>query len=705
MRIAFAVIPLLILAVVFAVADRAPSVQAQSGQEWQLTSTTINHALDNNDNFSMDDKYLAVDTRETYGGGIGNGTMILKVDVDTGVETLVYAPQPFIVDPVNMAPGLGAASFSPVADEIIMIHGPLVSETPTLGFYGTRNRRGGVVPGAGVNTNTVRFVDYRDVTSTVTIPGAHRGGTHRHEYTLDGKRIGYTYDDFLMQQIPRTIGMMVPHAKAPTGVSHYCVLLVTTVPAGTSKPGELEQASDDSWVGAKGLMRGFIGRVKQPDGSLMSSLYVVDIPENVDVTTAYSGSMTEFMRPPQGTVVRRLTNTTAGGIVRGSHDGTRVAYFATAVDGSRQVFVINSQGSDQSPDPAMRPMQASFLEKGASAGVRWHPSGNSVAVISDNGIAAICVQPGPFFGASYWLSQRGGSVPAEALVWSRNGKLLAYNRRVPTYDASGKLVKDFNGNDFRQIFMVNFPDANNNGIADPIEEGVVRNGASFAIGKTAPEAWASLFGTNWATGTFAPTTPTLPTNLGGVSVEVTDSAGVKRPSLLSLVSPQQINFVVPAGSKTGAGTVTVTKSGGQKVILPVQIDPVAPGLFSANGSGAGVAAAVAVRITAQGQQTSQLIYTCTGGAGTCTATPISLGADSDQVILLLFGTGVRGASKVTATIGGQACDVLGFAAQSEYPGLDQINVRIARSLAGKGEVPVALTVDGKLANTVTVSVQ
>jgi len=44
----------------------------------------------------------------------------------------------------------------------------------------------------------------------------------------------------------------------------------------------------------------------------MSSLFVVDAPENVDVTTAYSGTMTEFMRPPQGTVVRRLTNTTAG---------------------------------------------------------------------------------------------------------------------------------------------------------------------------------------------------------------------------------------------------------------------------------------------------------------------------------------------------------------------------------------------------------
>jgi hypothetical protein len=42
--------------------------------------------------------------------------------------------------------------------------------------------------------------------------------------------------------------------------------------------------------------------------------------------------------------------------------------------------------------------------------------------------------------------------------------------------------------------------------------------------------------------------------------------------------------------------------------------------------------------------------------------------------------------------------------QGQYPGLDQVNVRLPRSLAGRGEVNIALTVDGKAANTVTVRV-
>jgi hypothetical protein len=47
--------------------------------------------------------------------------------------------------------------------------------------------------------------------------------------------------------------------------------------------------------------------------------------------------------------------------------------------------------------------------------------------------------------------------------------LLAYNRRVPTSDAAGRAVKDVTGKDFRQIFLVEFPDADKNGIADMVE--------------------------------------------------------------------------------------------------------------------------------------------------------------------------------------------------------------------------------------------
>ncbi|MBL8178143.1 MAG: hypothetical protein JNK48_25940, partial [Bryobacterales bacterium] len=242
------------------------------------------------------------------------------------------------------------------------------------------------------------------------------------------------------------------------------------VPAAQSKPGDLERAADDSWVGAKGLMRAFIGNVKEADGRVVSSLFVVDIPENVDIATAASGTRTVYPTAPTGVAIRRLTRTPAAGIVRGSLDGTRIAYYAADAQGVRQVFLIDSQGSDQHADPAKRPVQATNLTSNATGGLRWHPSGNSIAVLSENGVVAVCVKPGPLFGKSVWLSQHGtGLAGADALVWSRDGKLLAFNRRVPTYDASGRLAKDSGGNDFRQIFLASFPDENGNGIADPVE--------------------------------------------------------------------------------------------------------------------------------------------------------------------------------------------------------------------------------------------
>lgn len=457
---------LLVAALVVLGPGSAAGAELQTG-EWQLTFSPINKALDNNDNFSKDGRFLVYDTRETLGSGIGNSTSIMKVSVTTGLENFVYAPVDVILGS-NAAPGLGAASFSPVADEAIFIHGPLVKEVGARGYYGTTNRLGGIAKADG--DGEIRFADCRDVTNATTTPGAHRGGTHRHEYSADGKRIGFTYDDYLYTQNARTIGVMIPHAKAPCGVSHWTALLVAVTPAATAKAGDIIRAADDSWIGASGLMRGFIGQVKQEDGTTMSSLFVADIPADIDITTSDSGTLTTPMMPPKGVTIRRLTNTTAAGIVRGSLDGTRIGYYATASDGTRQVFLINSQGSDKDANPEMRPVQATTLEKGASGGLRWHPSGNSIAVISDNGIAAICVQPGPLFGKATWLTSHGPSViAADALVWSRDGRRLAFNRRVPTYDTNGNLVKDAKNNDFRQIFLVDFPDANHNGIADPIE--------------------------------------------------------------------------------------------------------------------------------------------------------------------------------------------------------------------------------------------
>ena len=55
---------------------------------------------------------------------------------------------------------------------------------------------------------------------------------------------------------------------------------------------------------------------------------------------------------------------------------------------------------------------------------------------------------------------------------------------------------------------------------------------------------------------------------------------------------------------------------------------------------------------------------------------------------------------------GGAVPVLGFAAVSAYQGEDIINIGpLPRSLAGQGEVTVAVSFDGKPANSVTVSIQ
>ena len=51
---------------------------------------------------------------------------------------------------------------------------------------------------------------------------------------------------------------------------------------------------------------------------------------------------------------------------------------------------------------------------------------------------------------------------------------------------------------------------------------------------------------------------------------------------------------------------------------------------------------------------------------------------------------------------GLAAPVLYAGAQGELAGLDQVNVALPRALAGRGEVELGLTVDGKAANAVRV---
>ena len=226
------------------------------------------------------------------------------------------------------------------------------------------------------------------------------------------------------------------------------------------------------------------------------------------------------------------------------------------------------------------------------------------------------------------------------------------------------------------------------------------NAASFLGPMFAANEIVAVFGQSFSSDTEIANETPLPTTLAGVTVEVTDSAGETRQAQQFFASPGQVNALIPDGTAEGTATLTVTPDGGDPQSTTIMIGTTGPGVFAANASGGGPAAAAGIRVDGGGAQTPVAVIDGTGAA-----VPIDLGPESDQVVLLIFATGVRGAQTVEVTIGGETAEVLGFVPQGEFVGLDQINAFIPRSLIGMGEVDVQVIVDGRPANVVTITIQ
>ena len=220
----------------------------------------------------------------------------------------------------------------------------------------------------------------------------------------------------------------------------------------------------------------------------------------------------------------------------------------------------------------------------------------------------------------------------------------------------------------------------------------------------APEAIATGLGERLVTETVSGATTPLPTTLAGASVRITDSAGTTLAAGLLAVSPGAIRYLVPPGLATGLAAIAVMR--GEEVVASgtARIHTIAPGLFSADGSGRGVAAAIASRVSADGTRISEPVFECGAGTGKCVSIPFELGAEGEQMFLQLFGTGIRGfTSQVTAAIGGVEIPVASAGPQGD-PGLDEVNIGpLPISLVGRGELDIVLTVDGKKTNPVMVN--
>ena len=289
----------------------------------------------------------------------------------------------------------------------------------------------------------------------------------------------------------------------------------------------------------------------------------------------------------------------------------------------------------------------------------------------------------------YLLGNGDGTFQPEVSVTSQTGPLI---------------TADFNGDgkpDLASTGVVTFLN-----ISQPPPSLTVVSSASLAPGPVAPDSFATAFGKNSAAATASAGSGPWPTTLGNTTVSVRDASGNTRPAPLLYVSPQQVNFLIPADTSTGTATITVTtQSLGLNLTesAQVQIAPVAPSLFVLNAGG--LAAAYLVRAAPGKPQSFDSVFTLQNGAPV--AKPIDLAPPGDQVYLILYGTGIRnaGPAGVTVNIDGLNARVTYAGPETKVDGLDQINVLLPPALAGSGDVSVVLTAAGITANSVHVTIQ
>ncbi|MGE0132325.1 MAG: N-acetylmuramoyl-L-alanine amidase [Blastocatellales bacterium] len=232
--------------------------------------------------------------------------------------------------------------------------------------------------------------------------------------------------------------------------------------------------------------------------------------------------------------------------------------------------------------------------------------------------------------------------------------------------------------------------------------------ASFKASSLASESIVALFGAALANSTQVAASTPLPVSLGGTSVTIRDGANNEKLAPLFFVSEGQINFLMPAGLANGEAAIIAANADGRLARGAATIAQVAPAIFSANANGQGAPAAVVLRIKADGSQSYEPVARFDQAQNKFVAAPIDLGAESDQVFLVAYGTGIRfrnSLNGVVAKIGGVDSQVLFAGPASGFFGLDQVNVRLSRNLIGRGLVDFDLVVDGQAANVMKLEIR
>jgi len=227
--------------------------------------------------------------------------------------------------------------------------------------------------------------------------------------------------------------------------------------------------------------------------------------------------------------------------------------------------------------------------------------------------------------------------------------------------------------------------------------------AASASAGLAPGSLASIYADHLAPVEEAVEITPWPATLGGVKVQITDSAMQTRSAGLLFVSPSQINLQIPQGTATGPATISV--SGAAHLLLHAEIHPVAPALFTVDDTG--IAAARAVLVVMPSLVKSPVpVYDCSGHlSSSCALTPIPHHIDT-VVYVSLYATGFGFQASLArdfVNIGDQSVSPTYVGPDDSHPGRDRIDFPLPDSLHGK--LSVTVTIDGVTSNPARILVQ
>lgn len=175
-------------------------------------------------------------------------------------------------------------------------------------------------------------------------------------------------------------------------------------------------------------------------------------------------------------------------------------------------------------------------------------------------------------------------------------------------------------------------------------------------------------------------------------VLIRDGAGADRIGRVLFASETQVNFIVPPGLSPGEASVQVRGPSGVIGNLGMRLETVFPDVFWGR---------TAVRVVS-GAASEVPLYDCSG-RDSCQQLPVDV--TGGDFYLSLYATGIRAARSVSVFVGGVPVPVTYFGPQHQFAGLDQINVLLPPSLAGRANVGIEVRVDDFVRQAGTIEIR